>query len=277
MICVADLDLDSIKVNGGSAGRLKMVRTNSNSGRYVRAERLQDKERDYQIAADATIKAALLRQALEQSAEDFSVVPADLRKKIFERPTRNLIVFVVDSSDSMGDDTTHARIRAAKGVVLAVLDKAYTKRHRVAMVVFRDESAQVVLQPTSSLNLAEKCLKQLPTGGTTPFADGLIKAWQLIKTQRIKDRHVRPLLVILSDGEANVPYDAGRNPDEVKDELLQICRRIGADQIASLVIDTRPLREPSPAMHEISEALSGSYHHISSLKAQGVLQKIINF
>lgn len=88
---------------------------------------------------------------------------------------------------------------------------------------------------------------------------------------------MRPLLVILSDGEANVPYDSGRTPDEVKDELLQICRRIGADQIGSLVIDTRPLREPSPAMREIGTALSGSYHHISDLKAQGVFLKIINF
>lgn len=277
MICAADLDLDSIKINRGSAGRLKAVRTKARSGRYVRAERPQDKERDYQIAADATIKAALLRHTQQHSALEFTVSPADLRKKIFERPSRNLIVFVVDSSDSMGGDTSHARIRAAKGVVLAVLDKAYKKRHRVAMVVFWDESARVVLQPTTSLNLAEKCLKRLPTGGTTPFADGLMQAWQLVKTQRLKERQVRPLLVILSDGEANVPYDSGRKQDEVRDELLQICQRIRADRIDSLVIDTRPLREPSPAMREIGDALSGSYHHISTLKAQGVFQEIINF
>lgn len=243
----------------------------------MRAEPLQENDRDFDIAVDATIRAALLRNGVNRSGDGMSITAADLRKKVFKRPTRTLIVFVVDSSDSMGDDITYARIKAAKGAVLAILDKAYKKRYRVGMVVFRDETAQTVLQPTSSLSLAEKCLKTLPTGGTTPFADGLMKGWQLVRTERIKDREVRPLMVILSDGEANVPLDSATEHGQVMTELLEICTRIAGDDITSLVIDTRPLSEGSGPMREIADALSGDYHHISSLRGHGVLRKIINF
>ena len=277
MICIEDLELETLKVDGSARGRVKSAQSQSANGRYVRAAPLRENERSYTIAADATIRAALLRNSSDTQEERFSVKKADIRKKIFKRPRKTLIVFVVDSSDSMGDDGTYARIKAAKGAVLAILGKAYQKRHCVGMVSFRDESAEVILQPTSSLSLAQDRLKTLPTGGSTPFADGLMKAWQLIKTERLKDRDTRPLLVILSDGETNVPYDSSCNLGEEMQELLLISGRIGRDNISALVIDTRPLRKPSTAMRDIADALGGNYHHINTLKASGVLRAIVDF
>jgi magnesium chelatase subunit D len=276
-MCVEDLDLDALKVDGSGRGRVKTLQSQAPNGRYVRAGILKENERDYTLAADATIRAALLRHGGESRENGFSVTKADFRKKIFKRPRKTLILFVVDSSDSMGDDGTYARIKAAKGAVLAILNKAYQKRHRVGMVSFRDESAELILPPTSSLILAERSLKALPTGGTTPFADGLMKAWKIVKTERLKDKNIRPLLVILSDGEANVPYDSNCRPGEVMRELLLIGGRIARDDISSLVIDTRPLREPSPAMHDMADALGGNYHHINALKTSGVLRAIVDF
>lgn len=83
--------------------------------------------------------------------------------------------------------------------------------------------------------------------------------------------------MILSDGEANIPFNPATEHNQLMVELLQICTRIGADDIASLVIDTRPLQDASGDMREIAEALGGDYHHISSLKAHGVLREIANF
>ena len=176
----------------------------------------------------------------------------------------------------MGDGT-YARIKAAKGAVLAILAKAYQKRHRVGMVTFRDEAADVVLPPTSSLTLARRNLHKMPTGGATPFGDGLMKAWRMVKTERLKDPGIRPLLVILSDGEANVPYDSFRSLTEVMEELMLIASRIGADNISSISIDTRPLREPSQTMRRLSEMLGGTYHHISRLKADGMVRAVAGF
>lgn len=161
-----DLNLDSLEINGKFRGRAKTVRSQSISGRYVKAAPVRETERSYDLAADATIRSALLRQAGNGgAAEGISISSADLHKKIYQRQVRSLIIFVVDASESMGEDGAEARIRAAKGTILGILTKAYQKRFRVGLVSFADESAEIVLQPTSSLPLAQKCLRSLPVGG----------------------------------------------------------------------------------------------------------------
>ncbi len=277
MTCLADVDLDGMVLVGGGRGRAKTTTVTGSAGRYTRAEPVREKERGYDLAADATVRAALLRQQGLSADGRLTLTPGDLRKKIYRRPRRTLVVFVVDSSDSMGDDGTSNRIRAAKGAVLAILGKVYQKRHRVGLVVFREESATLVLPPTTSLALAQRQLKSLPTGGATPFADGLMKAWQLIRTERLKDPESRPLLVVLSDGEANVPYDPACPASEVQSELLAIGSRIGRDRIASLVIDTRPLSSPAPEMRRLAEALGGTYEHISRLRTGGMVRAVVGF
>ena len=167
-----------------------------------------------------------------------------------------------------------ARMKAAKGAALAILTRARLKRHRVGMVAFRDKSAQVVLQPTNSLSLARQRLNLLPTGGATPFAHGLMKAWRMIRNERLKEPSVRPLMVVISDGEANVAYDEKNNAFNIMDELLMISEGIGGDRIASVVIDTKPRRGRSVEMTRIAQALNGTYHHISGLKAGNVVAAV---
>jgi len=237
---------------------------------------VREGEKNYDIALDATLRASLLRSNSRPGTGLLSVKKEDLRKKVYERPQKTVIVFVVDSSDSMGDGT-YARIKAAKGTVLAILNKAYQKRHRVGMVVFREERAEVVLPPTSSLSRARQCLAVLPTGGATPFADGLMKAWRMVKTERLKDPGIRPLLVILSDGEANVPYDKKRRLTEVMDELYIIAGGLSRDLVSTIAVDTRPLHLPNDAMRRLSEKLGGKYYHISQLKTDGIARMVSAF
>lgn len=273
-----DLNLDSLELNGKFRGRAKTVRSQSISGRYVKAAPVQEAERSYDLAADATIRSALLRQAGNGSAvEDIIISSADIHKKIYQRQVRSLIIFVVDLSESMGEDAARARIRAAKGTILGILTKAYQKRFRVGLVSFADESAEIVLQPTSSLPLAQKCLRSLPVGGATPFAHGLMKGWQMIKTERRKDPDIRPLMVVLSDGEANVAYDDRLAQNRIVDELLSIGALIGRDSVTSLIIETRPLRDPSVTMRSLAEAMGGSYYHSTAFKNGDLLQAVAAF
>lgn len=225
---------------------------------------------------DATMRAALLRNTLKASQSEPSLTRNDLRKKIYVRPQRTLIIFLVDSSDSMGEGT-FARIKTAKGAALAILAKAYQKRHRVGLVTFREESAEVILPPTSSLALAKQKLKALPTGGATPFADGLMKAWRLIKTERLKYKGIRPLLVILSDGEANVAHGSGVKLNDITAELFAIAEGIGRDDITTITIDSQPLPKKSDTMNKIAELSLGVYHHINRLKADGMVRLVADF
>ncbi len=77
----------------------------------------------------------------------------------------NTVLFVVDASGSMG---AQQRMTAVKGAILSLLIDAYQKRDRVGLVVFRGKGAEVLLPPTSSVELARKYMQQLPVGGKDP-------------------------------------------------------------------------------------------------------------
>ncbi len=225
------------------------------------------------MAVDATLRAAMIRQTLNPQSASHTVTRADLRKKRFTRRRRTLIVFVVDASDSMGKGTL-TRMRAAKGAALAILAKAQQKRNLLAMVSFWDESAEIVMQPTRSLTLARERLRSMPTGGATPFADGLMKAWKIVRSERLKDPEITPLLVVISDGEANVPYDTVKNTTRVMEELCGIARKIGQERIHSIAIDTKPTWDKPHDMQVIAEALGAAYHQIDGLRAVNVVDLI---
>ncbi len=270
-VIVDEIDLEEVKANGGSyGGRRQRNTTEARTGRYVRSVPVRKGENGFDVAVDATMRAAMLRQAQEGANGEFCVQAEDLRKKIRKRPQNALVVFAVDASDSMGGGTV-VRMRAAKGAALALLAKSCQKRDRVAVVAFRDESARVLLRPTSSVTLARERLQRLPTGGATPFADGLMKSWQLIKAERAKDPDLNPLLVVISDGEANVPLQKGC---KIMDEVLALSDHIRQDGIASVAIDTKPRSQSSGEMQQVARALGARYHHVSRLLAKDVLELV---
>jgi magnesium chelatase subunit D len=155
----------------------------------------------------------------------------DLREKVRERKTGNLIVFVVDASASMDAEQ---RMIATKGAILSLLQDAYVRRDRVALVVFKNRSAEVVLRPTSSVSLARRRLERLAIGGTTPLTHGLMTGFQVIKTELARDPSVRPLLVLISDGRGNISMFK----EEPLVEAQKAAALIQSEKIDSLVIDS---------------------------------------
>ena len=186
------MDMAAVNLRGQSMGKRSQAKTYARSGRYVRAVQVKPGERFFDVAVDATLRAALIRPDTTAVPGSLVVSAGDLRKKQFKRPHKSLIMFVVDASDSMGQGT-YVRMKAAKGAALAILAKAHLGRHQVGMVAFRDRSAQIVLQPTASISRARQHLNIMTTGGATPFADGLMKAWQVIKAQRVKTPGIQAL------------------------------------------------------------------------------------
>jgi magnesium chelatase subunit D len=50
---------------------------------------------------------------------------------------------------------------------------SYQKRDKIGMVAFKGKDAELILPPTSSVDLALRRLQELPTGGKTPLSAGL--------------------------------------------------------------------------------------------------------
>jgi magnesium chelatase subunit D len=121
------------------------------------------------------------------------------------------------------------RMEAAKGAVLGLLTDAYRHRDLVGLVAFRGEDAVVLLRPTGSVEVARARLAQLPTGGRTPLAAGIVAALELATAPARAGTH-RPRLVVVTDGRATTG-PAGRDPVDAAYEAADAVRRTGVDAV----------------------------------------------
>jgi magnesium chelatase subunit ChlD-like protein len=256
---------------GQGAEKRARVVVESRTGRARRATPLQPGEKPGSLAVDATLKRAVVRLARSGGGvRAIEIQSDDLCRQRRFRPCDNLIVLLVDSSDSMGEGA-EARMRACKGAVLALLRRAYQSRSEVALVAFGGEEARVILPPTRNISLARHNLERLPIGGATPFADGLFKAWQLIRRERLKNSGVRPVLVIVSDGEANVPRTGGV---PALAELFAVARRLGQDRIVSVLIDVTAEQGKGVEMRRLAAQLGASYVRVHDLKPKHIIDAV---
>ena len=211
-------------------GKRSASQTADRRGRYVRA---QPRAKVNDLAIDATVRAAAPMQ-LERGrlpGERLKLERDDLRQKVRERKIGNLIVFVVDASASMDAEQ---RMAATKGAILSLLQDAYVRRDRVAVVIFKNRTAEVVLRPTSSVSLARRRLEKLSVGGTTPLTHGLMAGYKVVKTELLRDPTIRPLLVLISDGRGNISMFK----EEPLVEAQKVAAMIDAEHIDALVIDS---------------------------------------
>ena len=195
------------------SGRRSKSKSGTNRGRYAAfSQHKTPKQQD--LALDATLRTAAMYQRDRRPAGGvLSIEESDFRYKVRENHVGATVVFVVDASGSMG---ASKRMKETKEAILSMLYDSYQKRDKVGMVAFRRQQAEILLDVTSSVNLAQKKLQQLPTGGRTPLAAGLFQAWQMLKGRRYKDPEMLPILVLVTDGRANAPLWSG---DPVEDAL----------------------------------------------------------
>ena len=184
---------------GGPSGRRGGDDGSSEHGRLVGAERAAPGPVMGPLAAVATVSAAAARRVGTDvpAGTPLEVSEADLHLAVRRAPVANLVVLAVDSSGSMGAE---GRLATARQTVLSLLVDAYQRRDRVALVSFGGESAEVVLRPTGSTEVARARLAAMTTGGRTPLAAGIEAALALGRGYQAGS--LRPLLVVLSDGRA---------------------------------------------------------------------------
>jgi magnesium chelatase subunit D len=122
------------------------------------------------------------------------------------------------------------RMEQVKTAILSLLLDAYQRRDKVGLVTFRANSAELVLPPTHSVEIAAARLAELPAGGRTPLAEGLLESARVLEVERVRDPRRRPLLVVVTDGRATAGPDAVHRSRMAADHLA----RRG---IAALVVD----------------------------------------
>ena len=192
------------------------------------------------------------------------VKPQDYRRKAREKRIGAYQLFVVDASGSMA---ARHRMEATKGAILSLLRDSYVHRDSVGLIVFRKDSAEVLLPFTRSVERAERLLAKLPTGGKTPLAKGLRVAYTMC--DRLLRRHSaeRIQMICITDGRAT----SGDSENPVA-EAKQWARILGTLPVDCIVIDTETGFIKLGLAKELCKLMNGSYYAMDSITSDSILR-----
>jgi len=221
--------------------------------------------RGARLALIETIKTAAPWQKIRPAREDgrLAIRTDDLRIRRFVAQTQSTTIFAVDASGS----AAFARLAEAKGAVELLLAEAYVKRAEVALVAFRGTEAALALPPTRSLPRAKKELAGLAGGGGTPIAAGLDLARKVAEGEKSRGRTA--LVVVLTDGRANVGGSATQSP---QDAALASARAFRVSGIACVFIDCSP--RPRPQGAELANAMGARLVTLPRVDAKSVVAAV---
>ena len=184
------------------------------------------------------------RQRIEVRKEDFRIVR-------FAQRTQTTVIFVVDASGSAAMN----RLAEAKGAVELFLADCYVRRDQVALIAFRGRQAETLLPPTRSLARARRCLAGVPGGGGTPVAAGLRMAAAVADS--VRRRGDVPLMVMLTDGKANVALDGTGGRERAGQDALAMARRLRAMAVRALLVDFS--QRVQPEAQRLAQELGARY------------------
>ena len=265
------------------SGRRLMTKTKDTRGRMIRA--YQDEHALQDLALVDTLRAAAPYQRLRtatkteqeklssqsqqlkhQGGKGLSIVikPQDYRRKAREKRIGAYQLFVVDASGSMA---ARHRMEATKAAILSLLRDSYIHRDSVGLIVFRKESAEVLLPFTRSVERAERLLASMPTGGKTPLAHGLRMAYTMCDKLLRAHRAERIQIICITDGRAT----SGASEDPVG-EAKQWARILGTLPVDYIVIDTETGFIKLGLAKELCKLMNGSYYAMDSITSDSILR-----
>ena len=280
----------SSKKTSGQAGKRAETITTLHRGRPRGWRFPQGKPRDVHLPA--TIRAAALKQKYRKRPQETAlrIGVEDVREKLRLYKAPMTLVFVIDLSGSM-----MLNIEAVKKALLKLHGDAYRYRDKAGIVALKDTGAVVVQHPTTNLRVVANKLVGLKISGFTPLAAGMLKAWEVLKEAKRRNRSIIPAMVIITDGSANVPLQRSLETGEIRrfDEVGIITRQfedlavrdvwsiskmIRKEGVYTVVVNTNPHlygRETYgfAVTEQIASVTGGSLHVIGRLASKEELAK----
>lgn len=202
-----------------------------------------------------------LSNSINYSSPALIVKSSDIRYHIRESKQPQLLVFLIDSSGSLG---AQRRMSVVKGVVLSLLKDAYINHTLVALVAFRNKTAETLLEPSRSSTRALRVLTALRTGGKTPLNGALVKGVQVIDRFMKVTPHVRAHLIIITDGKGNIACNGSCDREYIKEEYDSFVGSLAQrNDIQILCVDSEPPGVMRFARTErLARTLHAAYVHL---------------
>ena len=270
------------KAVSSSAGKRAEMITTLHRGRPRGWKFPHGRPRD--IHLPATIRAAARRQKHREKplGTALKVCMEDVREKLRLYKAPMSIVFVIDLSGSMVFS-----IEEVKEAMLKLHGDAYRYRDKVGIVALKDTGAVVVQHPITNLRVVANKLLGLRISGHTPLAAGMLKALEVLKEAKRRDRSAIPVMAIMTDGSANVPLKRGLETGEIREfdmiriairefedlavkDVMSVSKMIRKQGIYTVVVNTNPHmygRETYgfAVTRNIASATNGSHHEVGRL------------
>ena len=254
---------------GNTSGRSGQFRTGTQRGRPLppRPGRPGGNARLHILA---TLRAAAPKQRLRAGTQQgrIAIRSEDFQVHRYQQHSASCLILALDASGS----AALQRLAEAKGAVELLLQQSYARRDSVCIVAFKGAKAQLLLPATRSLVRAKRAMTGLPGGGGTPLALALKMACE--QATQLQRQGVTPILVVLSDGRANVNLQGlGGRPQAQADAQLWAAqwRQTGH---RALWIDTSI--QPNAQVQNMAHIMGGSYMPMPQVQAQRMAAAIDN-
>lgn len=254
---------------GNTSGRSGQFRTGTQRGRPLppRPGRPGGNARLHILA---TLRAAAPKQRLRAGTQQgrIAIRSEDFQVHRYQQHSASCLILALDASGS----AALQRLAEAKGAVELLLQQSYARRDSVCIVAFKGAKAQLLLPATRSLVRAKRAMTGLPGGGGTPLALALKMACE--QATQLQRQGVTPILVVLSDGRANVNLQGlGGRPQAQADAQLWAAqwRQTGH---RALWIDTSI--QPDAQVQNMAHIMGGSYMPMPQVQAQRMAAAIDN-
>ncbi|MFQ6087078.1 MAG: VWA domain-containing protein, partial [Candidatus Bathyarchaeia archaeon] len=245
----------------------------------------------------ATIRAAARRQKARKRPVEtaLKIGLEDVREKLRLYKAPMTLVFVIDLSGSM-----ILNIDAVREALLKLHGDAYRYRDRVGIVALKEMGAIVVQHPITNLRVVANKLLNLKISGFTPLASGMLKALEVLKEAKRRDRSTIPVMVIVTDGNTNVPLSRSLQTGEVRhfdilgiayrkyvdlavEDVINVSEMIKREGIHTVVVNTNPYLygEAETRGYIVTKLISsitkGRLHIVGkTFKKPELVEKIVN-
>ncbi len=241
-----------IRKQGVYAGRHAQAITTLHKGKPYGWKFPHGKPVDIHIPA--TIREAARRQKNRKKPSETAlrICFQDVREKLRVYKAPLTMVFVVDLSGSM-----LLNLDAVKEALLKLHNDAYRYRDSVGIVALKDFSAVVVQHPTTNLRVVANRLLRLRVSGFTPLAAGILKALEVLKEAERRNPSTVPVMVIITDGSANVPLKRSLETGEARHieearaivreyedmavkDVMSVSKILRRENVHTIIVNTNP-------------------------------------
>jgi magnesium chelatase subunit D len=202
------------------------------------------------------VKAATARaggRVLDPLTGRAEILRVDIMEKVRKPKSPSYVCMVIDTGGGAEEDI---KVRSVIPAVLSVLKASYERRDQVGIVYCQGNRPRLAETFTTDVDRLSASIRQANFEGLTPLASGLMMGEEYLR-KKVGDRGgAVPILILISDGTANVPMAPGGH---IRRELEKVARYLRSMKVNLYVIDVS--LDGSHLVRQFALEGGGMYYH----------------